>query len=140
MRLTHLVAAGALAVSTLAIAGPAGATANVAAPCVKGSITATPSTVAVGATETVKGTLTNCSSVAHTYVIRGRATGPAGTPCAAAIGGQRKVTLAAHQTVSRSKSFKAPNCPGTFNIVGRVYTSGGTFLGQARASFTVTAA
>jgi hypothetical protein len=143
MRLTHVVAAGALAVSTLAIptvaiAGPAGATASVAAPCVKGSVTATPATVKAGATETVKGTLTNCSSAAHTYLVRARATGPAGTSCAASIGGQRKVTLAAHQTVTRSRSFKAPACAGTYHIVARVYTAGGTLLGTSRASFTVT--
>src|SRR5205823_6010876 len=106
--------------------------------CADVTLSSSPSTVHRGQTETVSGSVTNCSNHAETIGVRLAVTGPAGTACAGPFVERQKVTLAAGQTISRSESFQAPPCLGSYKIVLAARDASGV-LDRASTTFTVVA-
>jgi hypothetical protein len=83
--------------------------------------------------ETIKSTVTNCSSATETVTLTQTVTGPFAPDT---LGTKSwTLTLAPGQHMTKTR-FKPYMCCGTYNAVDKVLGSGGTVLAKSKASFT----
>jgi hypothetical protein len=128
-----VAAASAGAAGAAQAAGSHGRTIGPAAECATAKVTAKPGLNTAMIPETIKSTVTNCSSATETVTLTQTVTGP----FAPDRFGTRswKLTLPAGQTVVKVRS-KPYVCCGSYSAADKVLGSGGTVLAKARASFT----
>ncbi|HLX50159.1 MAG TPA: hypothetical protein VKS82_17670 [Streptosporangiaceae bacterium] len=135
---TFVTRAALVAVVAAAPAGAAGAVQAAgshgpAAECATVKVTAKPGLNTAMIPETIKSTVTNCSSATETVKLTQTISGP----FAPDTFGTKSwtLTLTAGQTVTKTRS-KPYACCGSYNVVDKVLDSSGAVLATSKASFT----
>lgn len=128
-----VVAASAGAAGAAQAAGNHGRTVSPGTECATVKVTAKPGLNTAMIPETIKSTVTNCSSATETVTLTQKISGP----FAPDTFGTKSwtLTLTAGQTVTKTRS-KPYVCCGTYNVVDKVLDSSGTVLATSKASFT----
>jgi hypothetical protein len=128
-----VAAASAGAAGAAQAAGSHGRTVGPATECATVKAKATPVLNTAMVNETIKSTVTNCSSATETVTLTQNVTGPF-APDTFGIKSW-KLTLSAGQAVVKVRS-KPYVCCGSYNVVDKVLGSGGTVLAMSKSSFT----
>jgi hypothetical protein len=128
-----VAAAAAGAAGAAQAAGNHGRAAGPAAQCATVKVTAKPGINTAMIPETIKSTVTNCSSATETVTLTQRITGPF-APHTFGVKSWT-LTLTAGQTVVKTRS-KPYACCGSYNVTDKVLDSSGAVLATSTASFT----
>ena len=128
-----VAAASAGAAGAAQAAGNHGRTVGPAAECATVKVTAKPGLNTAMIPETIKSTVTNCSSATETVTLTQKISGPFGP----ARSGTKSwtLTLTAGQTVVKTRS-KPYVCCGSYTVADQVLDSSGTVLATGKSSFT----